>query len=66
MLGRSLQEVYRVVMVLERRGYIQRRAGDDGFFLSTRLHDLSNRYPPMRRMLDIAIPIGYSLPSLLP
>lgn len=57
LLGRSLQEVYRVVMVLERRGYIQRRPDDDGFFLSNRLHDLSNRYPPMRRMLDIAAPI---------
>lgn len=57
MLGRSLQEVYRVVMVLERRGYIQRRPGDDGLFLSNRMHDLSNRYPPMRRMLDIALPI---------
>lgn len=57
LLGRSLQEVYRVVMVLERRGYIQRRPGDDGLFLSNRLHDLSNRYPPLRRMLDIALPI---------
>ena len=57
LLGRSLQEVYRVVMVLERRGYIQRRPGDDGLFLSSRLHDLSNRYPPLRRMLDIALPI---------
>jgi hypothetical protein len=44
-------------MVLERRGYIQRRPGDDGLFLSNRLHDLSNRYPPLRRMLDVALPI---------
>lgn len=57
LLGRSLQEVYRVVMVLERRGYIQRRPGDDGLFLSNRLHDLSNRYPPLRRLLDVALPI---------
>lgn len=57
LLGRSLQEVYRVVMVLERRGYIQRRPGDDGLFLSSRLHDLSNRYPPLRRMLDVALPL---------
>lgn len=57
LLGRSLQEVYRVVMVLERRGYIQRRPGEDGYFLSNRLHELTNRYPPMRRMLDIAAPI---------
>ena len=57
LLGRSLQEVYRVVMVLERRGYIQRRPGDDGLFLSNRMHALSNQYPPHRRMLDIALPI---------
>jgi DNA-binding IclR family transcriptional regulator len=57
LLGRSLQEVYRVVMVLERRGYIQRRPGDDGLFLSNRMHALSNQYPPLRRMLDIALPI---------
>lgn len=56
-LGRSLQEVYRVVMALERRGYIQRRPGEDGFFLSSRLHDLANRYPPMRRLLDAALPV---------
>ena len=56
-LGRSLQEVYRVVMVLERRGFIQRRQGEEGLFLSSRLHDLSNRYPPLRRMLDVALPI---------
>jgi DNA-binding IclR family transcriptional regulator len=57
LLGRSLQEVYRVVMVLERRGYIQRRPGEDGYFLSNRLHELANRYPPLRRLLDIAAPI---------
>jgi DNA-binding IclR family transcriptional regulator len=57
LLGRSLQEVYRVVMVLERRGYIQRRPGDDGLFLSNRMYALSNQYPPLRRLLDIALPI---------
>ena len=57
LLGRSLQEVYRVVMVLERRGFIQRRPGEDGYFLSNRMHQLSNRYPPLRRLLDIATPI---------
>lgn len=57
LLGRSLQEVYRVVMVLERRGYIERRQGEDGYFLSNRLHELSNRYPPLRRLLDIGVPV---------
>jgi DNA-binding IclR family transcriptional regulator len=57
LLGRSLQEVYRVVMVLERRGFIQRRPGEDGYFLANRLHALANQYPPLRRLVDAAIPV---------
>ena len=57
LLGRSLQEVYRVVMVLERRGFIGRRPGEDGLFLSNRLHELANRHPPMRRLLDVSLPL---------
>ncbi len=57
LLGRSLQEVYRVVMVLERRGFIQRRPGEDGYFLSNRMYELARRYPPMARLVDIASPL---------
>lgn len=56
-LGRSLQEVYRVVVALERRGYIQRPPGEESLVLSTKLHDLSYRYPPMRRLIDVARPV---------
>ena len=56
-LGRSLQEVYRVVVALERRGYIQRPPGEENLVLSTKLHDLSYRYPPMRRLIDLARPV---------
>ena len=57
LLGRSLQEVYRVVMVLERRGFIQRRLGEDGYFLSNRMFDLANRYPPLSRLINLATPL---------
>ncbi|MBN9242290.1 MAG: IclR family transcriptional regulator [Mesorhizobium sp.] len=57
LLGRSLQEVYRVVMVLERRGFIQRRRGEDGYFLSNRMFDLANRYPPLSRLINLATPL---------
>jgi DNA-binding IclR family transcriptional regulator len=57
MLGRSLQEVYRVVMVLERRGFIQRRMGEDGYFLSNRMFDLANRHPPLSRLISAAAPL---------
>jgi DNA-binding IclR family transcriptional regulator len=56
-LGRSLQEVYRVVVALERRGYIQRAPGEESLVLSTKLYDLACRYPPMRRLVDAAQPI---------
>lgn len=57
LLGRSLQEVYRVVMVLERRGFIQRRKGEDGYFLSNRMFDLANRHPPLSRLVTLAAPL---------
>jgi len=57
LLGRSLQEVYRVVMVLERRGFIQHRMGEDGYFLSNRMFDLANHYPPLSRLINMATPL---------
>lgn len=57
LLGRSLQEVYRVVMVLERRGFIQHRPGEDGYVLANRLYALANQHPPLRRLIDAAMPI---------
>jgi DNA-binding IclR family transcriptional regulator len=56
-LGRSLQEVYRVVMSLERRGYIVRRPPDDSFRLSMKLYDLAHAYPPLARLTTAAEPV---------
>lgn len=57
LLGRSLQEVYRVVMVLERRGFIQRRPGEDGYCLANRMYELAHLYPPLARLVDMATPL---------
>jgi DNA-binding IclR family transcriptional regulator len=56
-LGRSLQEVYRVVVALERRGYIRRAFGEESLVLSTKLHDLAYGYPPLRRLVETAQPV---------
>lgn len=56
-LGRSLQEVYRVVMSLERRGYIVRRPPDDSFRLSLKLYDLAHAHPPLQRLSIVADPV---------
>ena len=56
-LGRSVQEVYRVVLSLERRGYVFRRPPGDAFEISLKLFDLASKHPPLRRLLDAAHPI---------
>lgn len=55
-LDRSVQEVYRVVVSLERRGYVARRPPSDAFFLSMKLFDLASNHPPTRILLDAAQP----------
>ena len=60
-LERSVQEVYRVVVSLERRGYVARRPPSDAFFLSMKLFDLACNYPPIRQLLDAAQPILQTL-----
>lgn len=60
-LGRSLQEVYRIVLVLEARGYIIRPPGAEALVLSTQLYGLATRFPPFRRVVDVAQPIINSL-----
>jgi DNA-binding IclR family transcriptional regulator len=64
-LGRSLQEVYRVVVALERRGYIVRPPGAEALVLSTRLFSVATQLPPFRRIVDAARPIinGLALES---
>lgn len=60
-LGRSLQEVYRVVLALERRGYIVRPPGEEALVLSTQLFGLATLFPPFRRVVDAAQPIMNAL-----
>ena len=60
-LGRSLQEVYRVVMALERRGYLVRPPGEEALVLSTQLFGLATLFPPFRRVVDAAHPIMNAL-----
>ncbi|MGA2793677.1 MAG: IclR family transcriptional regulator [Roseiarcus sp.] len=55
--NRSLQEVYRMVVSLERRGYITRWPQGDVFRLTMKLYDLALTFPPIARLTDAAPPI---------
>src|SRR5690606_35534132 len=54
-LGRSASEIFRMLSVLERRGYLL-RAADGVYRLSLRMFELAHRHPPIRRLLTVAMP----------
>lgn len=56
-VGRSVGEVFRMLAVLERRGYIVRDAATGQYSLTLRLFELANRHPPARRLQTVALPI---------
>ena len=55
--NRSLQEVYRMVVSLERRGYISRGPQGDSLRLTMKLYDLAVSFPPIAKLTDAAAPI---------
>ncbi|HEV8406672.1 MAG TPA: IclR family transcriptional regulator [Sphingomicrobium sp.] len=56
-LGRSHGELFRMVQVLEHRGYIEQESGGEGYRLTDRLFSLGMRQPRMRTLLEIALPV---------
>jgi DNA-binding IclR family transcriptional regulator len=59
-LGRSPSELFRILSVLQRRGWIA-RLQDDSYQLSSRLFELAHGFPPGKKLVDIALPIMRSL-----
>ena len=50
-LDRSVGEIFRMLISLERRGYVGRREGDGAYQLTLRLFELAHGHPPMERLL---------------
>ena len=61
-LARSTAEIFRMLSVLERRGYVIRHA-DGGYRLSLRLFELAHQHPPLKRLLTVALPAMQELAS---
>ncbi len=55
-LGRSMGELFRMIVALEARGYIH-RSDDGAFALTLRLFELAHRHPPMARLMSEALPL---------
>ena len=60
-LGRTVHELYRVILVLEARGYLYRRANSDRYRLSLKLFELAHQTPSVRQLTDSALPIMQGL-----
>lgn len=56
-VGRSVSEVFRVLGVLEARGYIVREPSSGHYTLSLRLFELAHLHPPERRLIEVSLPI---------
>ena len=60
-LGRSPSELFRMVEVLARRGYLARSDSDGAYRLTLRLFELAHRQPPVKRLLAVALPLMHEL-----
>lgn len=56
-MDRSKNEIYRMLSVLVQHGYVSRSQGGDGYSLSLKLFATAQRYSPVARLLEVALPL---------
>ena len=56
-IGRSVGEIFRMLGVLEQRGYVTRHPKTGEYSLSLRLFQLATHHPPSRRLQQAALPV---------
>ncbi|MEO5883051.1 MAG: IclR family transcriptional regulator [Caldimonas sp.] len=61
-LQRTTTELFRMLAVLERRGYLTRHV-DGSYRLTLRLFELAHQHPPLKRLLTVALPAMQELAS---
>jgi DNA-binding IclR family transcriptional regulator len=56
-LGRSTGELFRMIQVLEYRGFIEQAASGAGYLATTRLFALGMQQAPVKSLLEVALPV---------
>jgi DNA-binding IclR family transcriptional regulator len=56
-LGRTVSEIFRMLLCLEERGYISRPREGEHFYLTLQLFRMALEYPPTKRMVVEALPV---------
>jgi len=60
-VGRSRNEIFRMLQVLEERGYLARGPGDSGYTLTNHLFMLGMQQPRISNVTELAIPVMRNL-----
>ena len=60
-LDRTVGEVFRMIAVLEQRGYLELPQSTDRYRVTIKLFRLANQFPPVKRLAAIARPIMQNL-----
>ncbi len=53
-LNRSISEIYRMLAVLQSRGYVMLDTASERYSLTMRMFELSHRFPPTKRLTAVA------------
>lgn len=56
-LGRNVNEIFRMVMTLQHRGYIQQAEPDDRYSLTMKLFQLAHCQEPIKSLVQAALPL---------
>lgn len=56
-LGRSVSEIFRMLVVLQERGYITQDEATEKYVLTTLLFEVAHRTPLIRRLMMVAAPL---------
>src|SRR6201982_2202364 len=57
-LGRTLTEVFRMLVCLEERGYISRTTPEERYQLTLKLFEILHQHHPLQRLIAQARPLG--------
>jgi DNA-binding IclR family transcriptional regulator len=60
-LNRTVSEIFRMLLCLEKRGYLAQSVNKEGYHLTLRLFRLAHEHPPTKRMVTEALPIMHWL-----
>lgn len=56
-LGRSTGELFRMIQVLEYRGFIEPAENGSGYVPTSKLFSLGMAHPPIKNLLEVALPV---------